>query len=231
MATASHVDHVAILNKSAVPDGEVARIVEAYRAWLKTFCDVWKLPVPGIALYPAAHKQIIEEEAGLILVDSGNDPDAFGWHTALGLAVWSYVDVGLCRAYDEPVSRVLGHELLELVLDPDCEEWEPRPGTYPDGTQVAKEACDAVQRFSRRVTVDDPILGKGEVELADFVLPSWFQPGSPGPWSYLDAAPGPLKDAAGGYHTTELRGVVMAEGAQVRVKNFGRTFRRIAAAA
>jgi hypothetical protein len=222
MAT-TPVSHVAVVDRSALSDEEVALLVEAYRGEVAPFCAVWNLPPPGLAVYGKTHDQQIQEEAALFIVDSGNDPDAFGWHTILGIARYGYIDVGMCRLYGEPVSRVFGHELYELIADPDCDRWA---GPYKDGSHVALEVCDPVQRNSRTKTVDDPILGKGDVEIADYVVPGWFDEGSTtGPWSEQNNAPAALAIAEGGYVIREQLGAVVASG---RVKNFGRTFRRLA---
>ena len=54
------------------------------------------------------------------------------------------------------------------------------------------------------VEVDDPVEMWGYQErehtnlfASDFVLPSWFEPGSPGPWDYMDMASGPLDTSQG----------------------------------
>lgn len=216
------VNHVAVVNRSSLQDAEVSICVEVYRSWVKAVADAWGLAVPGLALYGRDHTQAVDDEAAIIIIDSGNEPDAFGWHTALGVAFFGYVDLGMCRRYDEPWSRVFGHELAELVVDPPASEWV---GPYADGSHVAKEVCDAVQRFS--VPAQGEYMGrKLALELADFVLPAWFQPDAPGPYSYLNVAPAPLACAAGGYFLREENGLVTSEGA-VRVKNYGRTLARL----
>lgn len=231
----SPISHIAVVDRSALSDQEVALVVEGYRGEIEPFCRLWKLPTPGLAVYGKTHEQQIEEEAALFIVDSANDPDAFGWHTILGVATYGYIDVGLCRLYGEPVSRVFGHELFELIADPGCDQWD---GPYADGSYLAVEVCDPVQRFSRAKTVTDPILGSGLVEIADFVLPSWFEAGTTGPWSEQGNAPAALTVAPGGYLIREKSGVVVTDAAakevghfgalSPRMKSFGRSFRRLA---
>ncbi len=218
------VNAVAVVNRSELADAEVAIIVEAYRAEVGRFCAAWGLPVPGLAVYGRNHQQAVDEEAAVIFTDSTDVPDAYGYHTALGVAYWGYVDVGLCQADGEPVSRVFGHELWELLADAPADAWV---GPFPDGSHVAKEVSDPVARKSRTREVDDPVLGKGEAEIADYVLPAWFDPmAQAGTWSDQGAAPGPLEDAPGGYHTTEKAGGVVA-GPSARVRSYGRTMRRL----
>jgi hypothetical protein len=217
------VHHVAVINRSSLPDARVALIIEAHRDEVARVARAWGLPVPGIAFYGDGHNQKIEAEALLIFTDSLNIPDAFGIHTAFGIAVVGYIDVALCELYGEPPDRVFSHELFELVGNPGCDEWA---GPYPDGTRVAKELCDMCQRNSRTKHVKDDLYGEGDVEISDFALPSWFTENSEGPWTDQESVDGPLKVADGGYVIKERNGVVLADGAPV-VKSFGRTFRRL----
>lgn len=221
------VNHVAVIDKSGLLNDRITQLIaEAYRGPdLERFCESWGLPIPGIAVYTADHDQKIEEEAAIIFVDSGNQPGAFGWHTALGVSVFGYVDVGMCRRFGEPPDRVFGHEFWELLLDPPASLWQLGPG----GTWYAKEACDPVQRFSRTTRVQHDVLGSEYVEIADYILPAWFDGGNlRGPWSEQGHAPGPFLDAEGGYHVEARNGVALATGG--RPRNYGRTHQRLQAA-
>lgn len=217
------VNAVAVVNRSAVPDARVALVVEAYRDEVIPVAEGWLVDPWGIAFYSSDHYQNVQEEAAIFVVDTASEPDALGYHTALGKSVWGYVDLNMCRAFGEPWDRVFGHELFELGVDPYVNRWA---GPYPDGSHVAIEVCDPVQRDSWTKGVHDRLLGSAAVEIADWVYPSWFDvDAGPGPRSYLKAPIAPLEDAPGGYHVTELNGVVLPS-LPARVKNFGRTFRR-----
>jgi hypothetical protein len=221
--TYSPPTHIAVLNKSSsLEDREAALWVEAYREQIRRVADAWGLLAPGIALYVRGHhEEPAPDVACLYIVDTAGEPDALGYHTAAGRARFGYVDMTLSRAFDVP-SVVFGHELYELFVDADCARWA---GPFEDGTHVAVEVCDPVQRDG--YTVDVELLGaKGRVAVADFILPAWFDPGAAGPYAYHSPVMGPLIDMPGGYHVTERDGVVLTGAA--RVKNFGRTFRRLA---
>lgn len=216
------VNAVAIVDKSVLSDRDVALMVEGYRGEMAAICEAWALPVPGLAYYPPSYKGSYEEQAAVFLVDSANEPDAFGYHTALGIARWAYVDVGICNAYGEPVSRVFGHELYELVVDPDLDRWV---GPLQDGSHVAVEVCDPVQRDG--YTIEAEFMGsRGRVDIADWVTPAWFQPGAPGPYSHLSGPQRPLENAPGGYHLVDRGGNVISVGA-AKLKSWGRTVRRV----
>ena len=215
--------HVAILNKSStLEDRDAALWVEAYREQIKRVADVWMLPPPGLALYERGHTEEPDPSvAALYIVDTAGEPDALGYHTAAGRSRFGYVDMTLSAQYDFP-SVVCGHELYELFVDADCARWA---GPFADRTHVAIEVCDPVQRDFYQVTAT--FMGASDsVKCADFVTPSWFQPGATGPYAYQTAIMKPLEDAFGGYHITERGGAVLTGAA--RVKSFGRTFRRLA---
>lgn len=215
----SPINHVAVVNRSNgfYPDRLLQLAVEAYRAALPAFCEAWGLPEPGLAVYPSDSAQRPTEAAALFLVDGAGDPDAYGAHTALGLEVWGYVDVVLCARFGEPIERVLGHELFELLADPMLDRWV---GDY------AVEVCDPVQRGSRPAPAE--FFGaSGQVQVANYVLPSWYAPGALGPFDRDGTVGAPLEVAPGGYQITRAGSSRAAVGA-ARVTSFGRTLRRLA---
>src|SRR4051812_6141869 len=190
------VNHIAVMNRSRLDDSDVALVVEAYRSELAKLALAWSLPSPGLALYPRTHNGRPNEEAAIFLVDSGGDPNAFGAHTVLGISRWGYVDVGLCKSEGEPWDRVFGHELWEMVVDPDLDRWA---GPMPDGSRYAVEVADPVQRSSRRVEAD--LFGRTRtVEISNWVTPAWFDPTATGvPFDDMRLVKRPLDILDGGY--------------------------------
>lgn len=73
----------------------------------------------------------------------------------------------------ESVSSGISHEVLETLGDAGANGWKEK-GT---GIMGAEETCDPVQNTGYQ--------GAGGVSLSNFVLPSYFVPGSAGPWDYL----------------------------------------------
>jgi len=216
--------HIVAINRSStLDDGQAALWVEAYREQIRRVADAWGLAPPGVALHEKRHTEEPDPDiAAIYIVDTAGDPDALGYHTAAGRSRFGYVDMTLSRVVDIP-SVVFGHELYEMFVDADCDRWV---GPYTDGTHVAIEVCDPVQRDYYTVSAD--FMGaKGRVEIADFVLPAWFDERAIGPYAYSSPVMGPLTDNLGGYHVTERDGVVLASH-PVRAKSFGRTFRRLA---
>jgi hypothetical protein len=215
--------HIAVINRSRqLADGEVALWLEAYREQIRRVPAAWGLAPPRLALYPSGHAEEPDPAvAAIYIVETAGDPSALGYHTAAGRSRFGYVDMTLSVEQDVP-SVVFGHELYELFVDADCARWA---GPFADGTHVPIEVCDPVQRDSYAVEAE--FMGRrGRVAIADFVLPAWFDEHAAGPYAYHAPVMGPLQDNLGGYHIVERDGAVVT--GRARVKNFGRTFRRLA---
>jgi hypothetical protein len=210
---------------ASLDDLEAALWIEAYREAIKRVAEGWGLAPPGLALYPRTHTEEPDPAVAVIYaVESAGNPDALGSHLALGRSRFGYVDLSLSTRYARP-SVVFGHELAEMLVDADCDRWSH---PLPDGSRVALEVGDPVQRDSYGMTAN--FMGTARsVEVTDWVRPSWFEPGAPGPYSYLRGPRQPLTDTDGGYHVTEKGGVLVTGMAQV--KSYGRTFRRLRKAA
>lgn len=126
----------------------------------------------------------------LSILDDSDQADALGYHEL--------------DAKDIPIGKVFArsdqadglswtvtasHELLEMLGDPYANLCVQ---IRADGTAVAYETADAVEddQFGYEI---------GGVLVSDFVYPSWFIGGSPGPWDYGGHCTGPLQLLAGGY--------------------------------
>lgn len=126
------------------------------------------------------------------LVDDCPEADDIGYHDDDG-APAALVGVRSAIAEKTSWSSVLSHEVLELIVDPEAVR------CFRVGQQIYDlEICDPVEGA--------PYLLDG-VEVENFVLPSWFLPGSAGPWDHAGVLTGPLQLAAGGYASTADAGV------------------------
>lgn len=82
---------------------------------------------------------------------------------------------GALTSGSESLSCGGSHELLELLLDAGANGWKDKQdGT---GSMGAEEACDVVQNVF--------YVGSNGVAVSNFLLPSYFIPGAPGPWDYV----------------------------------------------
>jgi hypothetical protein len=83
------------------------------------------------------------------------------------------------------VASVASHEVLESVVDPECNAW-----CSSGDRLVAFEVCDPVQ--SQSYSIDG-------VLVSNWVTANWFVSGAPGPWDRLGKLRGPRTIARGGY--------------------------------
>jgi hypothetical protein len=88
---------------------------------------------------------------------------------------------------EDQLSVTLSHELLEMLVDPMGSRFTRAADLDPnsDGHQVyyLVEVSDPCDTFSYFV---------GDVQVADFILPSFFEPGAAGPVDQADFLDGPL---------------------------------------
>lgn len=116
-------------------------------------------------------------------------PDALAYHQdsngvpdiEIGTDLFSSLTRGT-----ESVSAGVSHEVLETYGDAGGNGWKDKF----NGTMGAEETADPVQNTSYNASNVNPVAsskydsGDG-VALSNFVLPSYFVPGAPGPWDYL----------------------------------------------
>jgi hypothetical protein len=148
-------------------------------------------PPPGVFFYGTA-AAIPEDQAAVVGVfaDAFN-PEAAGYHSAVGELVVGAVD--LSRSMNP--SRTLSHECCEIFRNAYLDAW--LPGPVP-GRLYAAELCDPVQRNSYKIKAD--IMGETmEVEVGDFVTPAWFDPKADGIRSWCGTVGKAFEIAPGGY--------------------------------
>lgn len=117
-----------------------------------------------------------------ILTDFTGLPGAFllyqGVHTP---AQMGYVNYNITKNYS--TSGTLSHEILEILTNPNVD-----PGGF--------EVCDPVQNNHYMIN---------GVEVANFVYPNYYMPGSAGPWDYNGLVKSPLLPIPGGVNFTLVR--------------------------
>jgi hypothetical protein len=134
------------------------------------------------------------------IVDSLPDaPGAVAYHDVAGNDVpVAFLALSTCNTLAD-VSTAISHELCETAGDQACNLW------CDDGAghEWARELCDAVESASYTVDLGD---GQPPMPVSDFVLPSFFAPGAPGPFSKVGTATGAFKTASGGYQIQRASG-------------------------
>lgn len=129
----------------------------------------------------------------------------YGWHTVDddGLP-YAHVYVATCKEVgsdwltgDESVAAVIGHEVLEMLVDPCANEYAF------DGYRRlwACEVCDPVQATSYRIRT-----GGMQVPVTNFVLPAFFNAFADGPYDHLGILEAPFTVAKGGYAVSQRSG-------------------------
>jgi hypothetical protein len=124
--------------------------------------------------------------------------DDVGKDGALGFHDWiAGLSFGRVTTPKDPHDgSCLSHEVGELRGDPNCNIWIP----MPDGRSVAYERNDPCEQdqYGITVTIGDETRS---ILVSDFVLPAWFVPGAPRPYTYLDTVDAPfgLSRNGGGY--------------------------------
>ena len=111
--------------------------------------------------------ELLRGDAVLYLCDLPDGEDV-GFHRANHLDVpYGYVFTKLAETLDEPWSVALSHEALEMVIDPQLNQFVvgPDPKSPGNTVQYYKEICDAVQKSRYSI---------GDIEVSNFVSPDFF---------------------------------------------------------
>ena len=145
----------------------------------------------GYAVRVALDKDDVQpEETAVWITDSLNVPGACGYHDRLpnGSPV-----VYISREFATDLtsgaaalSVTISHELLEGAADPATNRWVD----LGNNLEEALEVSDRVQ---------DTTYQSIGISLSDFLLPSAFDPGAKGPYSYCNALSAPTAMTSGGY--------------------------------
>jgi hypothetical protein len=146
---------------------------------------------PGVFFYGTA-AAIPNDQAAIVgIFSDAFNPEAAGYHAAVGDLVIGAVD--LSRSSNP--ARTLSHECCEIFRNAWLDAWVPGPTA---GRDYAAELCDPVQRTSYFITAD--IMGETiDVEVGDFLLPAWFDPKKDEPRTWCRAVGKAFQIAPGGY--------------------------------
>lgn len=185
---------IAILNESTVlKDAQIQPVVAALQKQVANdFCPAWNIAVPTLVFVPQGQPA----PAGawhLLILDNSDQAGALGYHDVtpedqpLG-KVFAKDDLDAGTSWSVTIS----HELLEMLADPLINLTSVVQKSARSGRVYALEDCDAVEDDSFGYKIDD-------ILVSDFVLPSWFVPGSPAPWDFQKKLSAPLQLLPGGY--------------------------------
>lgn len=124
----------------------------------------------------------------ITFLDDSDQAGALGYHDVENGVPLGRVFVKTDLQYGLDPGVTGSHEMIEMAID------LPAGFGYQisSTTWVADEACDPVE-----ADADGYMIGNQRV--SNFVLPSWYIPGSKGPWDYRSLLRGPLTLRPGGY--------------------------------
>jgi hypothetical protein len=132
----------------------------------------------------------------IVVVDypgQGDPQNALGYHYVDGnYQQYAVIFAGLARDYGYSISGVISHELLEMMADQLVDTVNLYDYGNGTGIIVIQEVCDPCEM---NLYYEAP---NGTV-VSDFALPAWWVPGDPNQVDFLNALPGPLQLASGGY--------------------------------
>jgi hypothetical protein len=149
----------------------LARVLEGQA---QEFCAEWQLEPPALDVV-APRTPLPDFCQPVVFVDDDSNPDALAVHYVdlPRLQPAARVYVPRASGFNSgpwPVTGAASHEVLEALADPWCDQWRAHPDPARSGVDVALEVADPPQTVYS-VTGHD-----GDVLVANYVTPSWFDP-------------------------------------------------------
>jgi len=206
---------ITIVNASTViRDKEVHSSIKSFQKQIdRDFLPAWgNLTVPCKLEYvssdtifhtPSDQWPIAKDSWPIFINRHSTDEGALGWHDddiSQNFPVHGRVFAGDCLLYGLKWTVTLGHEILELMTDPNITRVfklsnQPHPDTY-----AAFEVCDAVES-------DDQAYNIYGVPMTNFVLPSYFGNRQSSKYDFLGTLKGPCPALTpGGYMSLLVNG-------------------------
>jgi hypothetical protein len=180
---------IAIVNRSKLPDDELAFAAKACDAQVQECAAVWGVPPTVVAFYSADAALPQSQCRILAVVDDLDEPGALGFHDDAAGIVYARV---LNQSRDTSIT--ISHECLEEMIDPTCDQWRD----MGDGRSTALEVCDAVEGDSYTITVE--ILGEvRKIFVSNYLRPAWFDPDGAGDLDRMGKLTAPFTMTPGGY--------------------------------
>jgi hypothetical protein len=180
---------IAITNESSViNDADMPLVLGALRHQvIYDFAPAWGVS----ATLEAGEKSatLSPTKWGIVIADDSDQAGALGYHetTSAGMPQ-GFVFARTDKEDGLSWTVTLSHELLEMLGDP----YANLTAQLNNSELVAYETADAVE-------ADDDGYDIGGIQLSNFVLPRWFEPGVDGPYDYRHLLDAPLTLRPGGY--------------------------------
>jgi len=190
---------IAILNESTVvSDPDISAAAAALQIQLdRDFTPIWGIPAHLTAV-PKGHMPPVTSW-WLAVVDDATMAGALALHERnnAGLPI-GFIFAKTCAADNVTWTSALSHELLEMLVDPECQlsaEIDNNKGQFSG--MLNFECADPVEDASYMIN---------GVEVSDFVTPHWFcQGGVSGPFDFLKKLTAPMPAMLPGGYYIELQ--------------------------
>lgn len=218
--------------KAKADPAALASICSALNLDTAGFAEAWGVSW-AVAVGTDAASARAAGQVPVRLVDAAPEaPDALGYHDErqgmpdIVIAVGAITNAGGRVLVDGQAgvswASTIAHEIYEAICNPAANRW----ASLVDGSLlVAFEVCDPVEGMSMQVRAADGVA----VSLANFVLPSYFDPQATGPFDAMGVLTAPLSIASGGYQVQldpSSNTVQDVFGAQVSSYDLGKVVNR-----
>lgn len=166
---------VAIVNESTVvSDNEAARLKDVLQIQVdRDFTPAWGIEAT-LSFVPRGGTAPSDQWWLTIFDDSDTGDPGYHEVTDAGLP-FCRVFAGTAKSLGYQWTGVASHELMEVLVDPDCQLMVYSPQTY-NSYLYAYEICDPCEAEEFGYQITDAV---GPVFVSDFVFPAWFTPLSP----------------------------------------------------
>jgi hypothetical protein len=165
---------VALVNASTVSDNDAARLKDVLQTQVdRDFTPAWGIAAT-LSFVPRGGNAPPDRWWLTIFDDSSTGDPGYHELTAAGLPS-GYVFAGTARDLGYEWTGVASHELLEMLVDPNCHRVAYAPQTC-NSYLYAYEICDPCEAEEFSYEITDAV---GPIVVSDFVFPAWFDPLSP----------------------------------------------------
>jgi len=186
---------IVVINKSnIISNDEVKKMTRAVAIQAREHAaKAWDVKPPKV-VYRSSEQTAEAGSLKVLIFDDADTAGALGYHDdgPDGLP-YGKVFVKISQKYNIPVSSVLSHEVLEMMLDPQANYWADN---WNDNLSYALELADPVEGDLYTIDVNG-----APVSVSNFVLPAWFDPIPPknSKFDWLGKLTKPITMTKGGY--------------------------------
>lgn len=186
-----------------IDDDDMAFVEKALAIQLREASNHYGFAPPGVT-FTTEHAIVGDSEAaGMDFMDEDGVDGAVAHHGYFGGLPWSIIGCKETASWTSAAS----HEALEYLCNLRLDQW----ALGPNGSIWPREVADPVEADVYTIRVE--LFGKVQnVEVSNYVYPSYWREGSNGPWDRMGVLKGPFTLAPGGYALAEVDGQLVEWG-------------------